>query len=767
MITQDDLEAEEIIVTSRNEGSVIEAVGLGKAYYPAATSVAALISALAGTASQTHPFWALHPMEITVKRGEVLGFVGHNGAGKSTLLQMISGTLTPSVGQLQVRGRVAALLELGAGFNPEFTGRENVLLNGPLMGLSRRQLADRLEGIIAFSGIGLFIDQPVKTYSSGMFVRLAFSLATSVEPDILVIDEALSVGDGEFARKSFDRILSLRESGTTILFCSHSMYQIESLCTRAIWLDHGRVMRIGAPAEVTAAYQEHLDLLSAPPPSADPGQAAMPLVTSPGHARIRSLDLACDGLHGIGLQAMSGRSNLEITIGFESDPSLPTPHAAVTVNAADGRILASSGTWIDGVTLQRDAKGRGTATVRFPAISLLKGRYTFAAYLFCERGLHVYSAAEKFATLTVEQAHMEQGVVSLPHAWRAEAGFALVERPTTLDQVPTTPLVLPSDWTKHFTTQWSRIGDKPGVLDLFVRAFGGIMPAARWDWKYRQAPIWGTVVMQEDQYAAFFGGMPRKMVLGGKTITAVQIGDVMVAPTYRGALSRTGPFFRSAAAYFGNMNQLYPQALFAFGFPTLRSLKLGLRLGLYEEVDAISTLVWGALPPARHWLTKTRSLHQLLGRAESARLQQLWRAMQQDWPDMLLPVRDAERWNYRYAEYPEHSYRVVLVSNRWTGKPLAAVVIRAHADHLEWLDYSGPRKGIAAAVRAVRMQAGELGLPSVRGWFSARLAEEFAQGTATVEPTEIRVPVNLLGGAQDASRPLAPLWLMAGDTDFR
>jgi hypothetical protein len=241
----------------------------------------------------------------------------------------------------------------------------------------------------------------------------------------------------------------------------------------------------------------------------------------------------------------------------------------------------------------------------------------------------------------------------------------------------------------------------------------------------------------------------------------------MVAPTYRGALSRTGPFFRSAAAYFANMHALYPQACFAFGFPSLRHLKLGVQLGLYLEVDAISTLVWGALPPARHVLTKTRGLHQLLGRAESARLQQLWRAMQQDWPDMLLPVRDAERWNYRYAEHPEHSYRVVLVSNRWTAKPLAAVVIRAHADHLEWLDYLGPRKGIAAAVRAVRMQAGELGLPSVRGWFSARLVEEFAQGKATVEPTEIRVPVNLLGGAPDAARPLAPLWLMAGDTDFR
>ncbi|OGB04535.1 MAG: hypothetical protein A3E79_12275, partial [Burkholderiales bacterium RIFCSPHIGHO2_12_FULL_61_11] len=572
MITQDDLETDESLEKSHATGSVIEAGGLGKAYYPATKPVAALLSALAGTASRTPPFWALHPMDLAIKQGEVLGLVGHNGAGKSTLLQMISGTLAPSVGRLRVRGRVAALLELGAGFNQEFTGRENLLLNGPLMGLSRRQLADRLEDIIAFSGIGSFIDQPVKTYSSGMFVRLAFSLATSVEPDILVIDEALSVGDGEFARKSFDRILGLRESGTTILFCSHSMYQIESLCTRAIWLDHGQVKQIGAPAQVTAAYQEHMDRLAAPP-SADPETAAAPVVTSPGHARIRSLSLACDGQHGTSVHAVSGRSDIEITIGFESDPGLDAPNAAVTINAADGRILASSGTWIDGVRLQRDGSGRGTAIVRFPAISLLKGRYTFAAYLFCERGLHIYSAAEKFAMMTVEQTHLEQGMVSLPHAWRAQTGLELPDRPAAAAEPASPPLALPPDWTPRWSTRWSQPGDRQGLLELFSQAFGSTLASEQWDWKYRQAPVWGTVVRQESQYAAFFGGMPRTMVHGGQTVMAVQIGDVMVAPAQR-ALSRTGPLFRSAAAYFGNLHQLYPQTRFAFGFPSPRHLQL-------------------------------------------------------------------------------------------------------------------------------------------------------------------------------------------------
>lgn len=762
MINQDDLDADDGMDNSLNKGFVIDARGLGKAYYPKATPGAALLSALAGTTSRTHPFWALQPMDMQIKRGEVLGLVGHNGAGKSTLLQMISGTLSPSTGQLRVKGRVAALLELGAGFNQEFTGRENLLLNGPLMGLSRRQLADRLEEIIEFSGIGAFIDQPVKTYSSGMFVRLAFSLATSVEPDILVIDEALSVGDGEFARKSFDRILGLRDSGTTILFCSHSMYQIESLCTRAIWLDHGQIKQIGVPAHVTAAYQEHMDQLSAPLI----GDASEPVVTSPGHARIRTLALACDGQQSTSAHAVSGRSDIEITIGFESDPGLESPHAAVTINAADGRILASSGTWIDAVTLRRDAAGRGTAVIRFPAISLLKGRYSFAAYLFCERGLHIYSAAEKFAMLTVEQTHLEQGVVSLPHVWGAKAGLAMVDRPAAGGELPDPPLTLPTDWTNHLLTRWSRATDQQGLLALFSQAFGSQLPAERWDWKYQQAPTWGIVVRQNEQYAAFFGGMPRKMVRHGRTLTTVQIGDVMVAPAHRGTLSRTGPLFRAAVAYFDNMHHLYPDVRFAFGFPSLRHVKLGVRLGLYLEVDAFSVLTWNPLPSARHPITKTRSLHQIDGRIESARLQKLWHAMQQDWPDMLLPVRDAERWNYRYAEHPEHSYRVQLVSNRWTRQPLAAVVVRAHADHLEWLDYLGPRRGIPLAVRAVRMQAADLGLPSVRGWFSARLVEEFAQGLAKVEPTDISIPVNLWGRDPDAARPPAPMWLMAGDTDF-
>lgn len=203
-------------------------------------------------------FHALSNVDLSVARGETLGIVGRNGSGKSTLLQLICGTLAPTTGSVRVNGRIAALLELGAGFNPEFTGRENVFLNGSILGLTRDEVEQRFDDIAAFADIGDFIDQPVKTYSSGMYVRLAFAVAINVEPDILVIDEALSVGDEGFQRKCFARIESIRERGATVLFVSHSAGTVVDLCDRAILLDHGECIAQGTPKHVIAQYQRML-----------------------------------------------------------------------------------------------------------------------------------------------------------------------------------------------------------------------------------------------------------------------------------------------------------------------------------------------------------------------------------------------------------------------------------------------------------------------------------------------------------------------------
>lgn len=203
-------------------------------------------------------FWALKDVSFEVRKGETLGIIGRNGSGKSTLLQVICGTLTPTSGNVETHGRVAALLELGAGFNTEFTGRENILLNASILGISRNQIEAQFDAIVDFSELGEFIDQPVKTYSSGMYVRLAFAIAIHVAPTILIVDEALAVGDARFQAKCMKRIKEIQQSGATILFVSHDVSTVRTLCERAIWLDQGRLRMAGDVFPVTGHYMEYL-----------------------------------------------------------------------------------------------------------------------------------------------------------------------------------------------------------------------------------------------------------------------------------------------------------------------------------------------------------------------------------------------------------------------------------------------------------------------------------------------------------------------------
>lgn len=202
--------------------------------------------------------WALRDVSLHVKKGETVGIIGRNGSGKSTLLQLITGIMPPSGGYITTSGRISALLELGSGFNPEFTGKENIILNATILGLSREEIDARFDEIVAFADIGEYLEHPVKTYSSGMVVRLAFSVAINVEPDVLIVDEALSVGDELFQRKCFGRIQQIKESGTTILFVSHSANTIVELCDRAILLDNGEHIQTGEPKKVVAEYQKQL-----------------------------------------------------------------------------------------------------------------------------------------------------------------------------------------------------------------------------------------------------------------------------------------------------------------------------------------------------------------------------------------------------------------------------------------------------------------------------------------------------------------------------
>jgi len=203
-------------------------------------------------------FWAVKDVSFEIKKGETVGIIGRNGSGKSTLLQMICGTLNPTHGSIETNGRIAALLELGSGFNPEFTGRENVYMNASVLGLSSKEIDERFDDIVAFAEIGNFIEQPVKTYSSGMTVRLAFAVAINVDPEILIVDEALSVGDELFQRKCFSRIEAIRENGATILFVSHSGGTIVELCDRAVLMDAGEKLAVGIPKKIIGNYHKLL-----------------------------------------------------------------------------------------------------------------------------------------------------------------------------------------------------------------------------------------------------------------------------------------------------------------------------------------------------------------------------------------------------------------------------------------------------------------------------------------------------------------------------
>ena len=401
----------------------IHAQNLGKQYVLGASPYQRLWQLLVGSSSNLSHFNALSGVDINIAQGESIGIIGQNGAGKSTLLQLLCGTLTPSTGQLEVKGQVAALLELGAGFNQDFTGRENILFSAALYGMQAQHIEQHLQEIIDFADIGEFIDQPVRTYSSGMYVRLAFAIATSVQPDILVIDEALSVGDGAFARKSFDRIMQLKQSGVTLLFCSHSLFQVESLCSRCIWLHQGQVMAQGPSAEVIAQYNDWLSQQSvakAPDPQLntelDPNPPSFK--GSAGSVRFTNLKAHCDDLGGTALTARSGQSLLSVDFEFMADPQLPIPNLALVVYSADGKIVCSTGTWIDGINLTRGADGIGRASLNFPKLPLLKGQYSLTAFLMCERAVHVYEAVEHFATVQVSQPHLEQGLFSIPHQWQ-------------------------------------------------------------------------------------------------------------------------------------------------------------------------------------------------------------------------------------------------------------------------------------------------------------------------------------------------------------
>ena len=359
-------------------------------------------------------FRALDGVGFNLPRGEGLAILGENGAGKSTLLKILAGVAAPTAGSLRVEGKVASILELGSGFHPELTGRQNIVLNAAMLGLDESELRRKMPDIVAFSELGEFIDQPVKCYSTGMAMRLGFSIATQVDPDVLIIDEALSVGDGYFQKKCMDRLLRFVNGGGTLLFCSHAMYYVSAFCQRALWLRQGRVEAIGPVLDVVREYERFLLAkgAAAEAPGATPPESAL----RPGPARITAVRLA--GAPPDPVYTPGQRWELEVEWETE-DPRLGF-HVGVGVNRIDEVEVFSLATHQDGLPPSTGERSY-TSRLLLPRLPLVKGDFTIYIFLLDEEGLHIYDQRILRHAFTVQSPAYSFGLIRVDHSWEMDA----------------------------------------------------------------------------------------------------------------------------------------------------------------------------------------------------------------------------------------------------------------------------------------------------------------------------------------------------------
>ncbi len=387
--------------------TLIRFSGVGKDYPKvdtAARRLTTLIGLVVGREDIPH-FRALDGIDFELHRGESLGIIGENGAGKSTLLKIIAGVVKPTRGTVKVNGRVSALLELGSGFHPDYTGRENIFLSAALMGLSRAQTRDRVGAIVEFADIGDHIDQPIKHYSSGMVVRLGFAVASALHPDVLITDEVLAVGDESFQKKCIRWLEQFRADGGTLLLVSHSMYHIQSLCPRAMWLDHGRLRMAGNSFDVTREYLTYHEEKSRAAREVAPlHSGAIPRVE---RAWLERAD---------GTPAAIFAQGEEIVLhGFVTEPDDRQPALLFGIVRADGTPVYGSHSADAGYAATRLDRGRFSFGVRLPRPVLLPGKYAMRAHVLDPEGLRLFDSMEIEFVVTGES--RDYGLVRIEHEW--------------------------------------------------------------------------------------------------------------------------------------------------------------------------------------------------------------------------------------------------------------------------------------------------------------------------------------------------------------
>lgn len=391
-------------------GPLIRLRGVGKDYPKidtAARRLSTLLALVAGRADIPH-FRALDGIDFELKRGESLGLIGVNGAGKSTLLKIIAGVVRPTRGTVEVNGRVSALLELGSGFHPEYTGRENIYLSAALMGLTRAQTRERVESIVAFADIGEHIDQPIKHYSSGMVVRLGFAVASTLQPDVLITDEVLAVGDESFQKKCVRWLESYLDGGGTLLLVSHSMFHVQTLCRRALWLHEGRVRLEGTSFDVTREYltwHEERDREDRPAPR--PASSTVP----------RIVETWIEDAGG-SPRATFAMGEDVVLQGVASGPDGRAPVVLLGVVRADGSAVYGVHSDESGFVPNPLGGDRYGFALRLQSVSLLPGKYIARAHALDPEGLRLFDTVEAPFVVTGET--RDYGFVRLSH--RLEAG---------------------------------------------------------------------------------------------------------------------------------------------------------------------------------------------------------------------------------------------------------------------------------------------------------------------------------------------------------
>lgn len=348
-------------------------------------------------------FAALDGVSFSIQEGETVGIIGENGAGKSTLLQLIAGTISPSTGEIMVDGRVLALLELGIGFHPDFTGRENIFFYGDMLGFSRTFVRSKFDEVVEFSELGEFIDRPLKTYSTGMQMRLAFSLISSLEPDILIVDEALSVGDMHFQKKCIDRITDFKSRGMTIIFCSHSTYQVAILCDKAIWLKDGKIAMAGDTERVVPAYEFYqLDK--------DREKKGSDKSTSPG----TDCPVVINEFELLNRPPLRRGDDIKFRLLLECINDQLPYHVTLSIKMDNGRGVYVTGTHLSGKPSLRGK--RREVLIEYPHAPIMGGIYYAHARAFDDKGLMVYHE-KVIAPFEVVKDSLELGVCYFENRW--------------------------------------------------------------------------------------------------------------------------------------------------------------------------------------------------------------------------------------------------------------------------------------------------------------------------------------------------------------